>query len=250
MPPIDPDWREERLQFDGFYDDPENNPLPTPSGKLEIYSERIAENFPDDEERGPYGKWVIGGPPEDGWTHDESLLGEKAETYPFLIVSNHPHWREHAQHDDIPWFREINTCKVKGPDGYLYESLWINPVDAAAKGIENGDIVKIFNDRGATLGGALVTHRIIPGAVYQDHGARIDLITDEINRGGCNNCISPEKGISKHCWGMATSGYLVDVEKVTGEQMEEWRKQYPEAFARQYDPAYGLKLEAWVEGGM
>jgi trimethylamine-N-oxide reductase (cytochrome c) len=45
---------------------------------------------------------------------------------------------------------------------------------------------------------------------------------------------------------MATSGFLVQVEKVTGEQMQEWRETYPEAFARAYDPACGLKFEAWV----
>jgi trimethylamine-N-oxide reductase (cytochrome c) len=167
-----------------------------------------------------------------------------------LLITNHPHWGEHAQHDDVTWFREIQTCKVKGPDGYMYEPVWIHPTDAAAKGIANGDIVKLYNNWGAVLGGAYVTERIIPGAVYQDHGARIDLITDGIDRSGSNNLISPEKGTSKYCWGMATSGFLVEVEKVSGNQMDEWRKDYPEVFARDYDPACGLKFEAWVEGGM
>ena len=58
--------------------------------------------------------------------------------------------------DDITWFREIETCKVKGPDGYLYEPVWINPVDARAHGIATGDVVRIFNDRGWVLGGAYV----------------------------------------------------------------------------------------------
>jgi trimethylamine-N-oxide reductase (cytochrome c) len=49
---------------------------------------------------------------------------------------------------------------------------------------------------------------------------------------------------------MASSGYLVEVEKVTMAQMEKWKEQYPEAFAREYDPASGLRFNAWVEGGL
>ena len=46
----------------GFYEDPVKNPIGLPSGKLEFYSDRLAQNFPDDNERGPYPKWVPGGP--------------------------------------------------------------------------------------------------------------------------------------------------------------------------------------------
>jgi trimethylamine-N-oxide reductase (cytochrome c) len=256
--PLDPAWKEQKTARAGFYEDPDNNPLQTPTGKLEFYSDRLAENFPDDEERGPYAKWVVGGPGGSGlgcdWTgpsHDESLWGERCKTYPLLLITNHGRWKLHAQMDDAHWLREIPTSKVKGPDGYLYEPVWINPVDAEPRGIESGDIVKIYNERGIVLGGAYVCERIIPGAVYQDHGARIDeIIPGEVDRGGNNNAISPTMGVSKNCWGMATSGFLVECDKVTGDQMEEWRKQYPEAFTRPYDPASGLRFEAWVEGGM
>jgi anaerobic selenocysteine-containing dehydrogenase len=258
MAPVAPDWKEDPPGLIGFYKDPKNNPIALPSGKLEFYSERLATNFPDDNERGPYPKYVIGGP---GWTHDESLYGEKSKKYPLLIISNHPHWREHAQDDDVPWLREIPTAKVKGYDGYMYEPVWINPVDAAKRGIESGDLVAVYNDRGIELGGAHVTERVIPGAIYMDHASRVDMISCEaaeftdrgtkwINRGGSLNNITPAMGLSKHCWGLATSGFLVELRKVTAAEMEEWRKKYPEAFARDYDPAYGLKFGAWVEGGM
>jgi trimethylamine-N-oxide reductase (cytochrome c) len=46
---------------------------------------------------------------------------------------------------------------------------------------------------------------------------------------------------------MATSGYLVEVQKVSGEEWEEWRKNYPDAFEREYDSASGLRFNAWVE---
>ena len=47
--------------------------------------------------------------------------------------------------------RETITCKVKGWDGYLYEPVWIHPTDAAKRGIQDGDIVKMFNERGVVL---------------------------------------------------------------------------------------------------
>jgi trimethylamine-N-oxide reductase (cytochrome c) len=146
--------------------------------------------------------------------------------------------------------REIPTCKVKCYDGYLYEPCWIHPQTAAERGIKHGDIVKVFNERGDVLAGAFVTERMMPGVAYMDHGARVDLITDRIDRGGAPNLIAPEEGVSKYCWGQATSGYLVQVEKVSLAQMEEWRQKYPDAFTRDYDQAAGLRFNAWVEGGM
>jgi trimethylamine-N-oxide reductase (cytochrome c) len=83
-----------------------------------------------------------------------------------------------------------------------------------------------------------------------DHGARVDsIIPGELDRGGAINTIAPSGITSKHCGGQATSGFLVEVEKVSMLQMEEWMRQYPEAFQKEYDPASGLRFDAWVEGG-
>jgi molybdopterin guanine dinucleotide-containing S/N-oxide reductase-like protein len=243
--PTDPDWEKVPAGLRLFYEDPVKNPLPTPSGKLEFYSQRLADYFPDDKERGPLPKWIEKGP-----SHDERLSSKRAQKYPLLMISNHGRWRTHAQNDDITWTREIYTCKVKAGDGYLYEPVWINPRDAAARDISNGDIVKVINERGAVLGGAIVWERIMAGAVYQDHGARADLIVlnsgEAVDRGGANNLISPENGTSQNCWGMATSGFLVDVQKVSAAEMADWIKKYPEAFTRDYDSAAGLCFKAWL----
>jgi trimethylamine-N-oxide reductase (cytochrome c) len=240
------DWEKYPAGMIKFYQDPVKNPLPTPSGKLEFYSGRLAAYFPDDKERPPLPHWI-----ERGETHDERTCGERAWKYPLLIVSNHPRWRMHAECDDISWTREIPTCKVKGWDGYMYEPLWINPEDAGKRDIRSGDIVKIYNERGAVLGGAYVTERIMPGVVLQDHGARCDwIIPGELDRGGANNLISPSSLVSKHCGGEVTSGFLVEVEKFTMAQMEEYKREYPAAFERDYDPAAGLSFSAWVEVGM
>jgi len=244
--PTAPDWEKDPAGLTKFYEDPEANPLETPSGKLEFYSERLARYFPDDDERPPVPHWV-----EKSEMHDERLSSDRTKKYPLLLMSNHPRWRLHAQCDDISWTREAPTCKVKGPDGYMYEPLWIHPSDAEKRGINSGDIVKIYNQRGAVLGGALVWERIMPGVAYIDHGARVDsIVLGELDRGGAINLIAPENILSKNCPGQATSGYLVEVEKVSMGQMEDWKKQYPEAFQKEYDPASGLRFNAWVEGGM
>ncbi len=242
--PTAPDWINDPPGLRKFYENPGKFPLETPSGKLEIYSERLAKYFPDDKERPPVPHWI-----EASQTHDERLSSERAKKYSLLQMSNHGRWRLHAQCDDISWTREIPTCKVKGWDGYLYEPCWLNPQTAFERGIKNGDIVKVYNQRGAVLGGAYITERLIPGVAYMDHGARCDwIIPGSLDRGGAINLISPSEIISQNCPGMASSGYLVEVEKVTAAKMEEWQKLYPEAFNREYDPASGLRFNAWVEG--
>ena len=68
----------------------------------------------------------------------------------------------------------------------------MNTQDAAKRGIKNGDIVKIHNERGTVLGGAYVSERMMPGAVQMDHGARYDpIIPGELDRGGAINTITP-----------------------------------------------------------
>jgi trimethylamine-N-oxide reductase (cytochrome c) len=248
IPHFDPNWKDVPSGQRQFYDDPENYPMDTPSGKLEFYSERLATHFPDDKERQPIAKWVIGGPESEGWTHDETLLGEKAKKYPLVMAAITGRWRLHAQADDITWFREISTCKVKASDGYLYEPLWLSPEDAAKRGIKDGDIVKAFNNEGIVLYGAKVSERIQPNSVMANKGSRSDPIGPRIDRGGSTNLLSPPKTISKNCVGFAVTGFLVEVQKLDPAEMEQWKQQYPEAFARAYDPASGSRYAGWVEG--
>jgi len=239
------DWENDPPGFRNFYNDPERFPLGTPTGKLEFYSEALAKGFPDDKERPPVPKWI-----EKSHYHDERRSSHRAKLFPLLMMSNHGRWRVHAQCDDITWTREAPTCKVKGPDGYMYEPCWLHTAEADKRGIRNGDIVKVFNERGIVLAGAYVTERLMPGVAYMDHGARHDPIkTGEIERGGAINTITPEPVTSENCVGNVVQGYLVDVQRVSGEEMDQWRRDYPEAFEREYDPAAGLRFDAWVVGG-
>lgn len=157
--------------------------LETPSGKIEFVSSRITALDPDNAERPPLARWL---------PHAESPGSPRSRLYPLAVVSNHPRFRFHVQGDDIDWIREIG--KVRGPDGYLYEPCWIHPRDAAPRTISNGDVVMIHNERGGVLAGAVVTERIIPGAVSIEHGARIDPVMlrgETVDRGGSINLIAP-----------------------------------------------------------
>lgn len=234
------DWEDFPAGFENFYKDPEQYPLKTPTGKLEFYSEELAYYFPDDIERMPYPRFV-----PFGESHQESLLHPRSEKFPYLIVSNHPRWRVHAQLDDVTWLREIPTCKVTGSDGYQYEPVWLNPKDAEKLSITDGEIIKIINDRGWVLGGAYVTERIMPGVVYQDHGARLDpIVAGQSDRSGANNLICPTTITSKHCPGEVTGGYLVNIEKV---DLDALAKEYPEAFNRAYVKGIGVSIMNWIK---
>jgi molybdopterin guanine dinucleotide-containing S/N-oxide reductase-like protein len=237
--PTDPDWEKVPAGLIDFYQDPEGHPLSTPTGKIEFYATGLAEHFPGDVERPPVPGWI-----PSGETHQETLGTVRAKKYPLLVVSNHPRWAVHSQHDDISWLREIRTCKVPGPDGYQYQPLWIHPQDADARGIKDGDVVAIYNERGTVLAGAYVTERIVPGAVSMDHGAKYDpIVPDEIDRGGNINAIVPGNTTSKNAVGMVVSGFLAEVEKA---DLEGLRSTYPDSFARSFHKSAGPDLAAWL----
>jgi trimethylamine-N-oxide reductase (cytochrome c) len=238
--PPEEGWEDIPAGLIQFYQDPEKHPLQTPTGKLEFFSTGLAEHFPDDPERPPVPHWI-----PQGESHQETLGTERAKKYPLLVMSNHPRWGVHSQHDDVTWFREIETCKIRGADGYQYHPLWMNPADAAARGIKHGDVVAIYNERGTVLAGAHVTERIMAGAVGIDHGAKYDpIVPGEIDRGGVINTIVPRNCTSKNTVGMAVSGFLVEVEKA---DLEGLRAKYPDAFARECHVAAGPCIAGIIE---
>jgi trimethylamine-N-oxide reductase (cytochrome c) len=192
--------------------------LETPSGKIEFVSERITKLDPDSVERPPLAKWLA---------HSEHADSEKAKTYPLTVMTNHPKYRFHVQGDDIEWIRELG--KMRGDDGNFYEPCWIHPDDAAARGIEQGAIIMAHNDRGAILFGAVITERIIRGALSIDHGAKIDFVSldnRQVDRGGCINLIAPsvqekyKKGAEIAIPEMNISGFLVEIEKIDPAKIE------------------------------
>ena len=156
------------VAFKKQIEDPENNPFLTPSGKIEIYSQRLADL--NDPLIPPIPQYVeIWEGPNDPLTRD----------YPLQLITPHPRRRAHSSLDTVPWLRETEEHRV-----------WLNATDAEARGIADGDQTMIFNDRGTIIIPARVTKRIIPGVVSIDQGAWYDPDEKGIDRGGCANVLT------------------------------------------------------------
>jgi biotin/methionine sulfoxide reductase len=180
-----------------FRSDPARYALKTPSGRIEIVSERITAYGYDDCPGHPV--WLE--PAE--WLSPSQAGGRKLH-----LISNQPVARLHSQLDHGPVSR---ATKVKGR-----EPLWMHPADAAARGIADGDVVRVFNDRGACLAGVVITDAVMAGVVQIHTGAWYD--PDEpgrigaLDRHGNPNMVTLDKGTSKLAQGPSAQTALVEVE--------------------------------------
>ena len=160
-PDFDTFWRDGELELpslppDGgilraFRDDPDGKPLPTPSGKIEIFSQKIA------------GFGYADCPGHPAWL-PPTEVPEPAT--PLHLVANQPATRLHSQFD---FGGHSESEKRRGR-----EVMTIHPDDAAARGIAEGDIVKLSNSRGACLATASISDDIRPGVVRLPTGAWYD----------------------------------------------------------------------------
>lgn len=145
-----------------FYTDPVNNPLHTESGKIELYCQKIASyDIPDC-------------PPIPKFLEPQEYLGN-AKPGQVHVVSPHPFNRLHSQmaNTDVR-----NEEHIQGRQHVL-----ISIEDAAAQGIKDGDLVELFNDRGAVIAGARVTDQIMKGVASLEEGGWIQLDS----KGRCNS---------------------------------------------------------------
>ena len=149
-----------------FREDPEANPLPTPSGKIEIYSDRLAA-MSEKWEFGAFRPELPGDKltalPEFVETWEGALEARENDKYPLQVIGHHYKARTHSSYGNVDWLKEAHT-----------QSAWINPIDAAARGIENDDEVFVYNDRGTVRLPAKVTERIVPGTMSIPQGAWFD----------------------------------------------------------------------------
>lgn len=206
-PDFDTFWRDGELELpaapeDGgilraFRDDPEGKPLPTPSGKIEIYSKTIA------------GFGYADCPGHPAWLPPTDVPDAKA---PLHLVANQPASRLHSQFD---FGGHSDAEKRRGR-----EVMSIHPDDAKARGIKDGDIVKLFNERGACLASAVVTDDIRAGVVRLPTGAWYDPEdADEDNPlcvHGNPNVLTRDIGTSSLAQGCCGQLTTVQVERFTG----------------------------------
>ena len=203
LPDFDTFWREGIIElasrekpaplFARFRADPDADPLPTPSGRIELFSERIASFCYDDC------------PGHPTWIEPAEWLGAPlAETYPLHLLSNQPARKLHSQYDLGAHSRAGETAGR--------ETLRIHPADAATRGIVSGDVVRVFNTRGELLAGALVTDAIVAGVVQMPTGAWYDPVAPGgLDRHGNPNVLTLDKGTSRLAQGPSANSCLVEV---------------------------------------
>ncbi|HJU16322.1 MAG TPA: molybdopterin-dependent oxidoreductase [Stellaceae bacterium] len=188
---------EDYVLFADFRADPEGCPLSTPSGRIELYSERIAGFGYDDC------------PPHPAWIEPAEWLGAgTAARFPLHLVSSQPRHKLHSQMDAGP-------VSAQGKVGGR-EALAISPADAETRGIAAGDVVRVFNARGACFAGAVITDTMRPGVVRLSCGAWYDP-ADEAKDAACAhgnaNVLTRDRGTSRLGQGPSSATALVEVER-------------------------------------
>ena len=209
LPDFDTFWKQGEIELPAadlditlmraFREDPEGAPLKTPSGRIEIWSATI-EGFGYDD-----------CPPHPAWLEPAEWLGSpRAKDFPLHLVSNQPKTRLHSQYDNGGY---AQANKVQGREPML-----IHPDDAAARGIADGDVVRVFNNRGQCLAGAVVSDGVQRSVVQLPTGAWYDPAEPGgLDAHGNPNVLTLDKGTSKLAQGPSAHSALVQVEKFAGD---------------------------------
>jgi len=204
-----------KVLFAGFRADPETYKLSTPSGRIELFSERVA------------GFGYADCPGHAVWLEPVEWLGSpEARRHKLHLLSNQPVGRLHSQLD---FGSNSLSRKIAGR-----EPIYIHEKDAAARGIASGDVVRVFNDRGQCLAGAVVTEGVLQGVVQMSTGAWYDpvdpAVPGSLDANGNVNVLTLDKGTSSLAQGANANSCLVEIEL--------WRNDLPPV--RAYDaPRFG-----------
>ena len=196
-----PEANKQWVRFADYRDNPLLNPLGTPSGKIEIYSDAIAkmhyEDCPGIPTRMPPHEWY---------------RGPEAAKYPLSLNTAHPTNRLHSQLDNTP-LREKYAVADR-------EAILIHPQDAQPRGISGGDLVRAFNDRGQIPVGAVVSEDVRPGVVRISEGARFDPADPaqpgSLCKNGNVNCLTFDIGSSSSAQGNCGQMAQLQIEKYRG----------------------------------
>jgi anaerobic dimethyl sulfoxide reductase subunit A len=179
------------VAFEDFRRDPQKHPLPTPSGRIEIFSTRLhALNRPDAVPAIP--KYIR------EW---DSPFGPEARRFPLQLISHHSLSRVHSTMAGVEWLEEA-----------FPQRLFINPVDAAARKLESGDRVRVFNERGELSIPCRITRRILPGVVAVPQGAWWSPSEGGVDQGGSVNVLTSERW-TPQAFASAQQTVMVEVRK-------------------------------------
>jgi biotin/methionine sulfoxide reductase len=195
---IPSEWVERKGSvLDAFRHNPHDSPLRTPSGRIELFSETIAG----------FGYEDCPGYPT--WMEPAEWLG-KVEVYGLHLITNQPRTRLHSQWD------HGETSLGGKVDGR--EPIGMTPADAAARGLNQGDLVLVFNDRGACLASLAIRDDLMPGVVQMATGAWWDPTEPGgMCRAGNPNVLTRDAGTSSLAQGPTAQTCLVEVERYIGE---------------------------------
>lgn len=201
-----------------FREDPVGHPLPTPSGRIEIYSERIQSfGYPDC-------------PGHPVWREPRAWLGAPRE-FLLHLIANQPRARLHSQLD-VGATSQASKVADREP-------VRMHPDDAAARALEAGQVVLIRNERGSCLAGLVVTEQVRRGVVQLAAGAWYDPDPDDPSfcRHGNPNVLTSD--VPASLLSQATTAMHAMVE------VEAWNQPVPELTVHQpprlepYDPSIG-----------
>ncbi|MCW2256842.1 molybdopterin guanine dinucleotide-containing S/N-oxide reductase-like protein [Providencia alcalifaciens] len=192
------------VRHQAFREDLDLEPLGTPSGLIEILSKTIADMQYDDCQG--YPMWFE--------KVERSHGGPGSTRWPLHLQSAHPDFRLHSQLCESPALRQYYSVNGKEP-------VFISPQDANARGIHNGDIVRVFNDRGQVLAAAVVSDLYTSGVARIHEGAWYDPAKGgEINslcKYGNPNVLTLDIGSSQLAQATSAHTTLVEIEKYTGQ---------------------------------
>ena len=197
------------------------SPFETPSGKIEFSSNYVkTHDMTESRWRGQIEPMPVWSPSyvegDIGSASNDGFYNPKVKKYPLSMVSPVSIYRQHSSNDNNPLMRE---------DCYRH-AVWISGVDAQARGIKDGDICRVYSDRGEVELTAYVTNRMMPGTAAVHHGAwfQTDGTPAECNTFGKDLRGTPnillDDGHLPHILGALITAGLVEVEKVRGGDAE------------------------------
>ncbi|HAE59871.1 MAG TPA: dimethyl sulfoxide reductase subunit A, partial [Anaerolineae bacterium] len=210
------------IAFEDFRADPLAHPLSTPSGKIEIFSTQLYDCH-NPVEIPPIPKYIQEwespfpchceegdsptkqSPVKRGTPAAEEIASGKErprnDIYPLQAIGHHTLHRVHSTHDNNDWLGEAFPQRI-----------FINPLDAAERNIRDGDLVRVWNERGELVLPARVTPRILPGVVDIPQGAWWFPNESGVDFGGCVNVLTSERW-TPFAFGTAQHTIMVQVEK-------------------------------------